>query len=91
MRRRTASALSDAIRQILGATVLFLTDDAARVHDAHLNDREWVRNIASPTPDGVVPNGPVGIANFVSGAIPFWLHNEVHPDADEKGEVTLTR
>jgi len=67
-----------------------LTDDAARVHDAHLNDREWVRNIWSPAPDGVVPNGPVGIANFVLGAIPFWLRNGDenvgHPD-----EVTLVK
>ena len=68
-----------------------LTGDAARVHDAHLNDREWVRNIWSPAPDGVVPNGPVGIANFVLGAIPFWLRNETHPEADPGGDVTLMR
>lgn len=68
-----------------------LTDDAARVHDAHLNDREWDRNIWSPAPDEVIPNGPVGIANFVLGAIPFWLRNETHPEADAEGNVTLTR
>lgn len=66
-----------------------LTDDAARVHDAHLNDREWVRNIASPAPDGVIPNGPTGIANFVLGAIPFWLRNEVNSEPDTN--VTLTQ
>jgi len=66
-----------------------LTDDAARVHDAHLNDREWVRNIASPAPDGVIPNGPAGIANFVLGAIPFWLRNEVNSEPDTS--VTLTQ
>ena len=59
-----------------------LTDDAARVHDAHLNDREWVRNIWSPVPDGVILNGPVVITNFVLGAIPFWLHNEISSKPD---------
>jgi hypothetical protein len=68
-----------------------LTDDAARVHHSHLNDREWDRNIWSAAPDGVIPNGPVGIANFVLGAIPFWLRNETHPEADKVGEVTLTK
>ena len=60
-------------------------DDAARVHDAHLYDREWIENNYSPAPSGIIPSGPGGIANFLLGAIPFWLHND-----NEKGDSTVT-
>jgi hypothetical protein len=63
-------------------------DDAARVHDAHLYDREWIENNYSPAPSGIIPSGPGGIANFLLGAIPFWLQND-----NEKANpaVTMTK
>ena len=48
------------------------------VHDNWLKDRFWVENQLSPTPYGVVPNGPIADAIVLIGIGPFWINNGPH-------------
>lgn len=53
------------------APFLNLADDTARVHDQHLDNKEWVTNQWDPSPPDIIPTGPVGLLNFLYGAGPF--------------------
>jgi hypothetical protein len=57
--------------------VAFGSTDAFEHANANYN---WVQGNLAPTPDGMVPPGPIGIAYVLLGILPFGLSNPYYSE-----------